>query len=149
MNLRADDCCGPQKSDPALSAFMFDGIIDAPRFKPTVGPLIEKARAASSNGEVRVFGEMVDLIWRPNPQATQRLEELWNQVIKLHSVPLLCAYSLGGSRPEVFPESLLECHSEAPWHSSSLSASIGSHLRANSPSPAPVVYFHIWSPSCP
>ena len=72
---------------------MFDGIIDDHRFKTTVGHLIENARAASSNGEVRVFGEMVDLIWIPNPNATQRLEELWNQVIKLHSVPFLCAYS--------------------------------------------------------
>ena len=87
---------------------MFDGIIDHHRFKTTVGHLIEKGRAASSNGEVRVFGEMVDLIWVPNPKATQRLEELWNQVIALYSVPLLCAYSPGGSRPEVLRESLLE-----------------------------------------
>ena len=102
-----------QTADDLLSTFMFDGIIDDLRFTATVGHLIEKARVASSNGEVRVFGEMVDLIWIPNPKATQRLEELWNQVIKLHSVPLLCAYSLGGTRPEVLPESLLECHSEA------------------------------------
>jgi hypothetical protein len=100
-------------AESLLGTFMFDGIIDEHRFKTTVGHLIETARASSSNGEVRVFGEMVDLIWIPNPQATQRLEELWNQVIKLHSVPLLCAYSLGGTRPEVLPESLLECHSEA------------------------------------
>ncbi|MDP8991046.1 MAG: MEDS domain-containing protein [Acidobacteriota bacterium] len=98
-------------AESLLSTFMFDGIIDDDHFKSTIGRLIESARANSSNGEVRVFGEMVDLIWIPNPAATQRLEELWNQVIKLHSVPLLCAYSLGGSRPEVLPQSLLECHS--------------------------------------
>ena len=102
-----------QTAESLLGTFMFDGIIDDDRFKTTMGRLIESARAASSNGEVRVFGEMVDLIWIPNPRATQRLEELWNQVIKLHSVPLLCAYALGGSRPEVLPDSLLECHSEA------------------------------------
>ncbi len=100
-------------ADDLLGTFMFDGIIDDHRFKTTAGHLIETARAASTNGEVRVFGEMVDLIWIPNPKATQRLEELWNQVIKLHSVPLLCAYSLGGTRPEVLSESLLDCHSEA------------------------------------
>jgi hypothetical protein len=38
---------------------------------------------------------------------------LWNQVIKLHSVPLLCAYSLGGTRPDALPDALLQCHSEA------------------------------------
>ena len=48
-----------------------------------------------------------------NPKATQRLEELWNQLIKLHSVPLLCAYSLGGNRPDELPDALLQCHSEA------------------------------------
>ena len=96
-----------------LGTFMFDGIIDDDLCKVTIGRLIEEARTASSNGEVRVFGEMVDLIWVPNPKATQRLEELWNQVIKLHSVPLLCAYSLGGNRPDSLPDSLLQCHSEA------------------------------------
>ena len=102
-----------ETAEDLMGTFLFDGIIDDDRFKSAAGQLIEKARAASSNGEVRVFGEMVDLLWIPNPKATQRLEELWNQVIKLHSVPLLCAYSLGGSRPEALPDSLLECHSEA------------------------------------
>jgi len=100
-------------AESLLGTFMFDGIIDEDLCKITIGTLIEKARAASSNREVRVFGEMVDLIWLPNPKATQRLEELWNQVIKLHSVPLLCAYSLGGSRPDALPDDLLHCHSEA------------------------------------
>jgi len=100
-------------AESLLGTFMFDGIIDDELCKITIGRLIEKARVASANGEVRVFGEMVDLIWLPNPKATQRLEELWNQVIKLHSVPLLCAYSLGGNRPDVLPDVLLQCHSEA------------------------------------
>ncbi len=100
-------------AESLLGTFMFDGIIDDDLCKVTIGRLIEKARAASSNGEVRVFGEMVDLIWLPNPKATQRLEELWNQVIKLHSVPLMCAYSLGGNRPDVLPDALMQCHSEA------------------------------------
>ena len=72
--------------------------------------------AKSSGGKrrsVRVFGEMVDLIWTSRPATTQRLEELWNQVIAEHSVPLLCAYSLGGSRPPKLTESLLACHSHA------------------------------------
>ena len=100
-------------AESLLGTFMFDGIIDDHLCKITIGRLIEKARAASLNGEVRVFGEMVDLIWLPNPKATQRLEELWNQVVKLHSVPLLCAYSLGGSRPDALPDALLHSHSEA------------------------------------
>jgi MEDS: MEthanogen/methylotroph, DcmR Sensory domain len=100
-------------AESLLGTFMFDGIIDDDLCKIMIGRLIEKARAASFNGEVRVFGEMVDLLWLPNPKATQRLEELWNQVIKLHSVPLLCAYSLGGNRPETLSDSLLHRHTLA------------------------------------
>ena len=53
---------------------------------------------------------MVDLIWEAHPRTTQRLEELWNDVIEAHQVPLLCAYSLGGSKRTVFPPALLACH---------------------------------------
>ena len=87
--------------------------VDEDAFKSKVGRLIDKGKRASPRGQVRVFGEMVDLLWMPNPKATRRLEELWNDVIKLHSVPLLCAYSLGGLRPDALPVSLLACHSAA------------------------------------
>ena len=63
-------------------------------------------------GWSRVFGEMVNLIWGSHPTATERLEELWNEVIEIHSVPLLCAYSLSG-KLETLPRQLLSCHSYA------------------------------------
>jgi hypothetical protein len=50
-------------------------------------------------------------MWTTNLKATERLEQLWNEVIEVHSVPLLCAYSLSGTRPSALPESLLACHS--------------------------------------
>jgi hypothetical protein len=95
-----------------LASFLFDGIIDEYRFKNTIGGMIDAARRSSRNRAARVFGEMVDLICTSNPKATERLEELWNQVIEAHSVPLLCAYSLSGTRP-VLPTPLLACHSHA------------------------------------
>jgi hypothetical protein len=102
-----------ERAEALLPTFLFDGIIDEYEFKRIAGGLIEKAKAASATGQVRVFGEMVDLLWMPDPKATQRLEELWNDVIKRHSVPLLCAYALGGSRPDALHDSLLACHSAA------------------------------------
>jgi hypothetical protein len=99
-----------------LSTFMFDGIIDEHKFKMKIGSLIEKAKASGPNGTsrpVRIFGEMVDLVWKSNLQSTQRLEELWNEVIEAHSVPLLCAYSLAGTKPAEFPDALVACHSHA------------------------------------
>ena len=98
-----------------LGTFMFDGIVDEHKFKTRIGQMIEKAKAGSGDRlsrPVRVFGEMVDLIWKPHPKATARLEELWNEVIKAHAVPLLCAYSLSGTL-SALPEPLLACHSHA------------------------------------
>jgi len=97
-----------------LTHFMFDGIIDEYKFKSKIDRMIEKAKlgtGARKHGLVRVFGEMVDLIWTAHPKATERLEELWNEVIQVHSVPLLCAYSLTGPRTGPIPEGLTACHS--------------------------------------
>ena len=102
-----------KNAEALLETFMFDGIIDEDAFRTKIGWLIDKAKTSSPIGQVRVFGEMVNLLWMPNPKATRRLEELWNEVIRHHSVPLLCAYSLGGLRPDSLPASLLACHSVA------------------------------------
>jgi len=100
-----------QNAKDLLGTFMFDGIIDELRFKTKIGAIIEKAKAGILKRPVRVFGEMVDLIWTTSPKATRRLEELWNDVIDRHGVPLLCAYSLAGPRPDALPRELLACHS--------------------------------------
>jgi hypothetical protein len=102
-----------ETAEALMATFIFDGIVDEDVFKSRIAGLIRTAKEASSTGQVRVFGEMVNLLWLENPGATHRLEELWNDVIKLHSVPLLCAYALGGSRPDVLPASLVACHSAA------------------------------------
>jgi len=96
-----------------LASFMFEGVLDEHKFKTKIARMIEKAKMGSGSrkhGLVRVFGEMVDLIWAPHPKATERLEELWNEVIQIHSVPLLCAYSLAGTT-NTLPSQLVSCHS--------------------------------------
>jgi hypothetical protein len=97
-----------------LATFMTDGLIDEYRFKTTVGDMIVMARTAGgSRRTVRIFGEMVDLIWNSYPTATYRLEQLWNQVIDVHGVQLLCAYSLTKANRIGLTPSLLACHSHA------------------------------------
>jgi hypothetical protein len=101
-------------AEELIPTFLFDGVIDEHRFKTIFGALIEKAK--NSHGKrrpVRVFGEMVDLLWQSNPRITERIEDLWNEIIEAHSVPLLCAYSLAGVKPGAFPEALMACHSHA------------------------------------
>jgi hypothetical protein len=102
-----------QDAQELLDTFMFDGIIDQHRFKTILDGMIRKAKSASSHRSVRIFGEMVDLIWRTRAQTTQRLEELWNDVIEEHSVPLLCAYSLAGTKTNSLPGELVAPHSHA------------------------------------
>jgi hypothetical protein len=95
-----------------LASFLLDGRIDEHRFKTGLGSMIDTARKHSGRTRpVRLFGEMVDLIWISNPKATLRLEELGNEVIQSHSVTVLCAYSVGGSKPASVPSVLLACHS--------------------------------------
>jgi hypothetical protein len=119
LNLRDLEATGHLVCENAISllgTFMFDGIIDEHKFKTRLGGMIEKAKGGNGKGKdrpVRVFGEMVDLIWMSHPKATHRLEELWNDVIKTHSIPLLCAYALAGDRPNALPQPLLSCHSHA------------------------------------
>ena len=114
-------------AEDVLATFLFDGIIDEQRFKTGIGSLIDTARERSGRARpVRLFGEMVDLIWISNPKATLRLEELGNEVIESHSMTVLCAYSIGGSRPNSLPAPILACHSHvlpithAEYHSQSV-----------------------------
>ena len=81
-----------------LATFMRDGSPEPRRFAEVVGGII--ARAGAGRRRVRVFGEMVALLWAEgNHAAAQRLEELWNQLHESQSFMLFCAYpmhSFGG-----------------------------------------------------
>jgi signal transduction histidine kinase len=81
-----------------LSEFMTDGSPEPERFAEVVGSII--ARAAKGRRRVKIFGEMVALLWTEgNSDAAIRLEALWNDLGKTHSFLLFCAYpmnELGG-----------------------------------------------------
>ncbi|HEV2687909.1 MAG TPA: hypothetical protein VGV35_05120, partial [Bryobacteraceae bacterium] len=97
-----------------LSSFVFDGIIDELVFTTKVGSLLDKAAVSGGKSRrVRMFGEMVNFLWTDNPRAAERLEQLWNQLIGAHRVPVLCVYALAGTQAGRLPASLLACHSQA------------------------------------
>jgi len=93
-----------------LAGFMVHDMPDPVLFKTIIGSVIQRAAAASRNGRVRVYGEMVNLLWRRNLAAAARLETLWNDVIHSHSISLLCTYHLDGDR-RPFPSDLRAAHS--------------------------------------
>jgi hypothetical protein len=96
-----------------LSGFMVNDMPDPVLFKTILGSLIQKAAAVARTGKVRVYGELVNLLWRSNAAATARLETLWNDVVQAHSISLFCAYRVDGHDGERrhFPSDLRAAHS--------------------------------------
>jgi signal transduction histidine kinase len=78
-----------------LSRLMLGGMPDPVRFRGSLERLLAPM-SEQSGVRIRIFGEMVDLLWKDgNPQAAARLEELWNEAGKAHSFSLVCAYAMG------------------------------------------------------
>jgi hypothetical protein len=71
-----------------------DGVLDEASFDREVGgPLAHDLRAGH---RLRVFGEMVALLWRDGHLTTAlELEDRWNRVQATTPFPLLCGYPLG------------------------------------------------------
>lgn len=79
-----------------MASFMAGPMPDGGRFKAAVLPVLARLRSAiDARGEIRAWGEMVDLLCKDgNPVAAQRLELLWNEVIDETGIRLLCSYEL-------------------------------------------------------
>jgi PAS domain S-box-containing protein len=77
-----------------LSLFMVDGWPVPERFTEVIGGIVE--RAAQSQRHVRIFGEMVALLWMEEKQnAAIHLEELWNNLHhNPHPFSLFCSYPM-------------------------------------------------------
>jgi PAS domain S-box-containing protein len=78
-----------------LAQFMVDGWPHAQRFADVIGNIIAGARKRYAH--VRVFGEMVALLWAAgHGDAALQLEALWHDLLKTYAFPLLCAYPIRG-----------------------------------------------------
>jgi hypothetical protein len=77
-----------------LETFLVDGVLDLALFEATVGELVE--RAARGGRTVRVFGEMVAVLWAAgNVAGALALETLWNDMASDRQFFLMCAYPEG------------------------------------------------------
>ncbi|MGH7323844.1 MAG: MEDS domain-containing protein [Candidatus Rokuibacteriota bacterium] len=104
------ECC--------LAKFMIDGMPDRAIFRSVMTAILDRIRDAGYR-KIRLFGEMVTLLWEHNALgASVRLEELWNEVIVEYQVCLLCAYRIDTSDPRLKRGIL---HQIARSHSHSLS----------------------------
>jgi hypothetical protein len=90
-----------------LATFMVDGTPDEDSFRRSVGAIVADAAGAP----VRVFGEMVALLWEEgNVAAAVRLEALWNEIAYLHRFALLCAYPMSALAGATLTEATHVCY---------------------------------------
>jgi hypothetical protein len=79
-----------------LAAFMTDGRPDAEAFTNVMCETIKKTCRGRVDCTVRIYGQMVDILWQDGQQAAAlRLEMLWNQLAQAQAFSLLCGYAMG------------------------------------------------------
>jgi hypothetical protein len=78
-------------AEETLLKFTSGGLPEWQTFHALIGGVIAELRLQYPN--VRAYGEMVDVLWqRGERDAAIRLEEFWNDLAKLQTFSLLCAY---------------------------------------------------------
>jgi hypothetical protein len=83
-------------AEATLAAIMVDGKLSAAAFAEVVGGLLGQAAARFPYKQVRVFGEMVDLlVGHENLEGAVALEEEWHRLLERRGCfSLLCAYHI-------------------------------------------------------
>jgi hypothetical protein len=89
-------------------------VMDGPRpsafaFERVIGGILDELGARFPERRVRVFGELVNILWeRGQRDAAVELEEVWNRLARTRDFALLCGYHLDvfdrASQIETLPE---------------------------------------------
>ncbi len=98
-------------AETTLASFMVDGMPEWTAFHAALGGAIAEQRLQYPT--VRAYGEMVDILWqRGDKKAAIRLEEFWNEIGRLQTFSLLCAYAMDPLRGDTYGglESVCRCH---------------------------------------
>jgi CheY-like chemotaxis protein len=97
-------------ADETLHRLMVGNRPDTDRFEDTINPIVDKA-AGSRKRPVRIYGEMVDVLWSNGRQdGALSLEILWHQFIAERKCSLLCGYSSGVGHGDGF-QTICDRHS--------------------------------------
>jgi len=79
-----------------LDVFMIDGQPDPAGFNTAMRETIARTCRGRTGCKLRIFGQMVDVLWREGQQdAAIHLEMLWNQLAHKQAFSLLCGYAMG------------------------------------------------------
>ena len=89
-------------ADEILNRLMVDDRPDAECFEDMINPIVDTP-AGTRKRLVRIYGEMVDVLWSSGREdAARSLEILWHQLIAGRKCSLLCGYSSGVCQGEGF-----------------------------------------------
>ncbi len=96
-------------AERTLARFMRDGMPQWEAFRGVVGDLIAETRLSYPG--VVAYGEMVDILWQAGQQdAAIRLEEFWNELGRLQTFSLFCAYQLDSLDDTAATERICSVH---------------------------------------
>ncbi len=101
-------------AEETLAKIMADGMPQWKAFHEVVGGLIAELRLRYP--AVCAYGEMVDVLWqRGEREAAIRLEEYWNELGRLQTFSLLCAYRMDPLDSQAY-DGPLECVCKTHTH---------------------------------
>ena len=82
-------------AEEALADIMNDRLPDAPTFFRLAKRSIDQVRLKSKNGQLRIYGELVNVLWLAgNLDGAMAIEKLWDELAKTHAFTLFCGYSM-------------------------------------------------------
>jgi hypothetical protein len=87
-------------AEQTLALFMRNTSPNWPLFEQAITPIL--SRLENRYGQVRAFGEMVNVLWhQKNEAAAINLEQMWNRLLSGRSVSLFCAYRMDTLDPKL------------------------------------------------
>lgn len=94
-----------------LDTFMIDGVPNPEKFRAVMCEVIENACRGRTNCTVRVYGQMVDVLWKDGQRdAAIRLEVLWNLLSAPEAFALMCGYAMGNFYKDVGYDEVCDQH---------------------------------------
>jgi PAS domain S-box-containing protein len=127
-NAAAESRYIPLDAAHVLSRFIVNGRPEPLRFSEVIGSVIGRAAGAArvENRRVVAFGEMVALLWAEgNAEGAMQVEKLWNELAKVYSFALHCAYPMQAFCKQEMADSLLSICEE---HTAVLQEGFGTKL---------------------
>jgi len=89
-------------ADELLPSFMRDAMPDPPVFRRVFGDVLVQARSDGSYPEVRVWGEMVNVLWeRGDVAASMNLEDQFDRLGKKSDIAIFCSFLMDNFKGDV------------------------------------------------